>query len=272
MATTDPQSSSSAPLPINPLLLEASPPNHSATASSPLFRLPRELRDLIYALCRENVRFWITHSNWTLGISSNPFAQDCEWEPPLWLLTCKQLLVEGLEDLHRNAYLYASRQNVAKDAGDMEEARLMHMERMQNWTMGWLCIHSKGTAGAERVWILPQLPSHSVLWRATDCSWCGDHLVYRFSGKGRGLAVEGEMETRLATLEKLKGVRKMEFQLLMDPDDHDGAIQQRLEPGARKTLIDFAAKVLCGGQEAKTGQCKATERVEDGCWHVQVRR
>ena len=64
------------------------------------FRLPRELRDRIYDLALLNQRLVFSHSNIELWVSYTQLGDVYEFYKRgdlCWLLTCRQILSEGLD-------------------------------------------------------------------------------------------------------------------------------------------------------------------------------
>lgn len=109
----DPIDGSTSLQPLPPLFFETSPPSPTSTSSSPLFHLPRELRDQIYDALFTHIRYRCMHGSLQLDIFyGSQESYDCLglYRPgsqidklPVWLLTCKRILSEALTQFYREA-------------------------------------------------------------------------------------------------------------------------------------------------------------------------
>ncbi|KAF2469344.1 uncharacterized protein BDR25DRAFT_304469 [Lindgomyces ingoldianus] len=86
--------------PITPFFFEQYPPA-TATISSPLFHLPRETRDQIYANLFSSSRYQCREGN--LDAIYGYRSPSNSTGLPRWILACKQLLSEALTEFYRGA-------------------------------------------------------------------------------------------------------------------------------------------------------------------------
>ncbi|ORY19193.1 hypothetical protein BCR34DRAFT_595632 [Clohesyomyces aquaticus] len=84
--------------------LSPEPPTAEPTALPPLFRLPRELRNKIYAYLLQGSNFeFLEHILRLTLLYSSQNSSPAFHGLPLWLLTCKQILSEALHQFHHHA-------------------------------------------------------------------------------------------------------------------------------------------------------------------------